>query len=154
MFKGESSTGWRRFLEIDLLASIRGWLMVHSVCRLDSQLRKTNVPSFSYRGSDEFVDTVKQIVQLFSNGLTNGMLPDAGSWLGTMQDAYNHDHMEEILDDFKVCMYVTTCRLPDELADATRFLYFIFGFFLPRAKYTQRGLLKNGILGGAEVLVQ
>lgn len=50
------------------------------------------------------MEVVKPMVQLFSDGLTNGKLPDAASWLGTMDAAYNHNHMGEILRIFKVRM--------------------------------------------------
>ena len=45
---------------------------------------------------------VEKWVQLFSDGLSNGKLPEAKSWLGVIRDAENDKQMGEIVDKFKV----------------------------------------------------
>ncbi|CAM9440726.1 unnamed protein product [Ectocarpus fasciculatus] len=68
------------------------------------KLKKTNVPNLPNRGEGDFVRNLKEWVQLFSKGLTNGELPSAGSWLDKMHETYNHTHMDEILEGFKTEM--------------------------------------------------
>lgn len=95
--------------EIGPLASVRGWL-IHPIFRRVLQLKATNVPGFSNNAPDEFVFSVMQIVKCFSDGLTNGVLPVAGAWLDMIHETYNRNHIEEILDTFKVCVYVAACQ--------------------------------------------
>ena len=76
------------------------WLQPLSRLRpFDDQLKATSIPN---RLEGEFVLRVEEWVQLFSDGLSNGKLPEAKSWLGVIRDAENDKQMGEIVDDFKV----------------------------------------------------
>eukprot|EP00903_Cladosiphon_okamuranus_P009553 g9097.t1 len=66
------------------------------------KLKATNASNLSNRGgADEFIDSVKSWVQLFSDGLTNDKLPDADSWLGMVHASQNHNQMQKVLEVFK-----------------------------------------------------
>lgn len=82
-------------------------LLIHPHLCFDSQLTTTHVLSPQNGGPDEFVKSVEPIVRLFSDGLTNGELPDAGSWLSMIHDTYNRKHKEKALRMFKVCRRVS-----------------------------------------------
>lgn len=51
---------------------------------------------------------MKQWVQLFSDGIVDGKLPEASSWLGIMWDSDNQKLMADSLEEFKVIFLFVT----------------------------------------------
>lgn len=97
-------------------------------CSLSNpQLTETNLPN---NDKGQFVDSVGQWVQLFSNGIVDGKLPEASSWLGVMSEAYNQKLMADVLEGFNVWYYylkailyrLLLCREPTFLRGLSEYI--------------------------------
>ncbi|CAM9684640.1 unnamed protein product [Pylaiella littoralis] len=101
----------------DINSGFRRLLAFYIDTAIVGQLKSNDLPNLSNRGEGDFVKSVGDWVQLFSDGMTNGRLPDAQSWLSLLWDKQNQCSLDDVFKTFERDMDEKTINFvdPDEL---------------------------------------